>query len=86
MRDEVALIERTGARLSENGWPSSVSAATRRWTAIWSRSGRADAVRARLSDGILDGRIAVASGADRRKVEFQLAKVGIADTARVQRS
>ncbi|MDF2691700.1 MAG: family phosphatase [Labilithrix sp.] len=27
----------------------------------------------------LDGRVAVASGADRRKVELQLAKVGIAD-------
>jgi beta-phosphoglucomutase-like phosphatase (HAD superfamily) len=29
--------------------------------------------------GALDGRIAVASGADRRKVELQLAKVGIAE-------
>ncbi|WP_454675201.1 HAD family hydrolase [Achromobacter pestifer] len=39
--------------------------------------GAPDAVRAlHLA---LDGRIAVASGADRRKVELQLAKVGIAD-------
>ena len=79
MRDEVALIEeRTGARLSE-AWLAEFrerrnQALDRDLVEI---PGAPDAVRA--LHGILDGRIAVASGADRRKVEFQLAKVGIAD-------
>ena len=79
VRDEVALIEeRTGARLSE-AWLAEFrerrnQALDRDLVEI---PGAPDAVRA--LHGILDGRIAVASGADRRKVEFQLAKVGIAD-------
>ena len=79
VRDEVALIEeRTGARLSEE-WLAEFrerrnQALDRDLVEI---PGAPDAVRA--LHGILDGRIAVASGADRRKVEFQLAKVGIAD-------
>jgi HAD superfamily hydrolase (TIGR01509 family) len=85
VRDESSLIEaRTGFRIDDN------------WTRQFRQRrnegldrdlveipGAPEAVRA-LHE-ILDGRIAVASGADIKKVELQLTKVGIADcfTSRV---
>lgn len=79
VRDEMPLIQsRTGATLG----PEWFDEFRLRRNAALDRElleipGAPDAVRAlHLA---LDGRIAVASGADRRKVELQLAKVGIAD-------
>ncbi|MGP1614272.1 MAG: HAD family hydrolase, partial [Pollutimonas bauzanensis] len=79
VRDEIALIEtRTGARVGED-WMKRFrqrrnEALDRELVEIAGASG---AVRA-LHD-VLDGRVAVASGADKRKVELQLAKVGLTD-------
>ncbi|SEJ74224.1 haloacid dehalogenase superfamily, subfamily IA, variant 3 with third motif having DD or ED [Achromobacter sp. NFACC18-2] len=79
VKDELPLIEaRTGARIS----PAWFDQFRQRRNDALDRDlleipGAPDAVRA-LHEA-LDGRIAVASGADRRKVELQLAKVGIAD-------
>lgn len=79
VRDELPLIEaRTGAALG----PEWFDAFRLRRNAALDRDlleipGAPDAVRA--LHRTLDGRIAVASGADRRKVELQLAKVGIAE-------
>ncbi|MCW0207580.1 MAG: HAD family phosphatase [Achromobacter sp.] len=79
VRDELPLIEaRTGATLGQE-WFAQFR--QRRNDALdrdlLEIPGAPDAVRALHQ--ALDGRIAVASGADRRKVELQLAKVGIAD-------
>ena len=79
VRDELPLIQaRTGVALS----PDWFAQFRERRHAALDRElleipGAPDAVRA--LHRTLDGRIAVASGADRRKVELQLAKVGIAD-------
>ncbi|AYD66372.1 HAD family hydrolase [Achromobacter spanius] len=79
VRDELPLIEaRTGAKLG----PQWFDEFRQRRNAALDRDlleipGAPDAVRA--LHRTLDGRIAVASGADRRKVELQLVKVGIAD-------
>ena len=79
VRDELPLIEaRTGVKLG----PEWFDAFRQRRNAALDRDlleipGAPDAVRALHQT--LDGRIAVASGADRRKVELQLAKVGIAE-------
>lgn len=79
VRDELPLIQaRTGVALS----PDWFAQLRERRNAALDRElleipGAPDAVRA--LHRTLDGRIAVASGADRRKVELQLAKVGIAD-------
>lgn len=79
VRDELPLIQaRTGVALS----PDWFAQFRERRNAALDRElleipGAPDAVRA--LHRTLDGRIAVASGADRRKVELQLAKVGIAD-------
>ncbi|KGD89989.1 HAD family hydrolase [Achromobacter sp. RTa] len=79
VKDELPLIEaRTGATLGQD-WFAQFR--QRRNDALdrdlLEIPGAPDAVRA--LHGALGGRIAVASGADRRKVELQLAKVGIAD-------
>lgn len=79
VKDELPLIEaRTGAKLGPE-WFDEFR--TRRNAALdrdlLEIPGAPDAVRA--LHRTLDGRIAVASGADRRKVELQLVKVGIAD-------
>lgn len=79
VRDELPLIEaRTGATLGPD-WFTQFR--ERRNDALdrdlLEIPGAPQAVRA--LHGRLEGRIAVASGADRRKVELQLAKVGIAD-------
>lgn len=79
VRDELPLIQaRTGVALSPD-WFAQFR--ERRNAALdlelLEIPGAPDAVRA--LHRTLDGRIAVASGADRRKVELQLAKVGIAD-------
>ncbi len=79
VRDETALIEaRTGFRIDDK-WTRQFrqrrnEALDRDLVEI---AGAPEAVRA-LHE-ILDGRIAVASGADIKKVELQLTKVGIAD-------
>jgi len=79
VKDELPLIEaRTGAKIDQ-AWFDQFrqrrnDALDRDLVEI---PGAPDAVRA-LHEA-LNGRIAVASGADRRKVELQLAKVGIAD-------
>ncbi|MFY3330440.1 HAD family hydrolase [Achromobacter xylosoxidans] len=79
VRDELPLIQaRTGVALS----PEWFAQFRERRNAALDRElreipGAPDAVRA--LHRTLAGRIAVASGADRRKVELQLAKVGIAD-------
>ncbi|MBB1596428.1 HAD family phosphatase [Achromobacter sp. UMC46] len=78
VRDELPLIEsHTGAKLG----PDWFDEFRQRRNAALDRDlleipGAPDAVRALHLT--LDGRIAVASGADRRKVELQLEKVGIA--------
>lgn len=79
VRDEAALIQaRTGFALTP-GWLATFWA--RRNAALDEAlveiPGACAAVR--TLDQMLDGRIAVASGADRRKVELQLAKVGLLD-------
>ncbi|OZI29152.1 HAD family hydrolase [Bordetella genomosp. 1] len=79
VRDELPLIEeRTGKRLTDD-WILEFRA--RRNAALDAElveiPGAPAAVRTLHAQ--LDGRIAVASGADRKKVELQLAKVGIAD-------
>lgn len=79
VKDELALIEaRTGATITQDWFDQfrqrRNDALDRDLTEI---PGAPDAVRA-LHVAVA-GRIAVASGADRRKVELQLAKVGIAD-------
>lgn len=79
VKDELPLIEaRTGAKIGQDWFDQFRQ---RRNEALdrdlLEIPGAPDAVRA-LHEA-LDGRIAVASGADRRKVELQLAKVGIAD-------
>ncbi|AXA71692.1 HAD family hydrolase [Achromobacter insolitus] len=82
VRDELPLIEsRTGATIT----PEWFDQFRQRRNEALDRDlveipGAPDAVRA--LHVALDGRIAVASGADRRKVELQLAKVGIADCFR----
>ncbi|WP_438859271.1 HAD family hydrolase [Achromobacter spanius] len=79
VKDELPMIEaRTGAKLG----PDWFGEFRRRRNAALDRDlleipGAPDAVRA--LHRALDGRIAVASGADRHKVELQLAKVGIAE-------
>lgn len=79
VKDELPLIEaRTGAKIT----PDWFDQFRQRRNDALDRDlleipGAPDAVRALHQ--ALDGRIAVASGADRRKVELQLAKVGIAD-------
>lgn len=79
VRDEASLIQaRTGFAL------------TQEWlTSFWARRDAAldeelveipgACAAVRKLHKILDGRIAVASGADRRKIELQLAKVGLLD-------
>lgn len=79
VRDEIAIIEtRTGVRIGED-WMAQFR--RRRNEALDSElveiAGAPEAVRA-LHDA-LNGRVAVASGADLRKVELQLAKVGLSD-------
>ena len=79
VKDELPLIEaRTGATITQDWFDQFRQ---RRNDALdrdlLEIPGAPDAVRALHQ--ALDGRIAVASGADRRKVELQLAKVGIAD-------
>jgi len=79
VKDEMALIEaKTGFRLTQDWlsmfWARRNEALERELTAI---PGAAEAVRALHAQ--LDGRIACASGADRRKVELQLAKIGLLD-------
>jgi len=79
VKDELPMIEaRTGAKLG----PDWFGEFRQRRNAALDRDlleipGAPDAVRA--LHRTLDGRIAVASGADRHKVELQLAKVGIAE-------
>ncbi|HWL30414.1 MAG TPA: HAD family phosphatase [Burkholderiaceae bacterium] len=79
VRDEAPLIEQhTGVRIDEN-WTKEFR---ERRNAALDRElveipGAPDAVRA--LHATLNGRIAVASGADKRKVELQLDKVGLAD-------
>lgn len=79
VRDELPLIQaRTGVKLG----PEWFDEFRQRRNAALDRDlleipGAPDAVR--VLHVALDGRIAVASGADRRKVELQLAKVGIAE-------
>src|SRR5690606_15572889 len=77
VRDEAALIQaRTGFALTQDWlaafWEQRNAALDRELVEI---AGACAAVRA-LHD-TLGGRVAVASGADRRKVELQLAKVGL---------
>ncbi|MGH8782197.1 HAD family hydrolase [Paraburkholderia sp.] len=79
VRDEAARIEaHTGVAITPE-WLASFR--TRRNAALDSElvaiPGAVDAVRA--LHRTLDGRIAVASGADRHKVDMQLAKVGLLD-------
>ena len=79
VKDEMALIEeKTGFRLTQDWlamfWARRNEALERELTAI---PGAVEAVRALHAQ--LDGRIACASGADRRKVELQLAKIGLLD-------
>lgn len=79
VKDEMALIEaKTGFRLTQDWlstfWARRNEALERELVPI---PGAAEAVRA-LHER-LDGRIACASGADRRKVELQLAKIGLLD-------
>lgn len=79
VKDEMALIEeKTGFTLTQDWlamfWARRNEALERELVAI---PGAADAVRALHAR--LDGRIACASGADRRKVELQLAKIGLLD-------
>lgn len=79
VKDEMALIEaKTGFRLTQDWlstfWARRNEALERELVPI---PGAAEAVRA-LQER-LDGRIACASGADRRKVELQLAKIGLLD-------
>ncbi|MFJ1300922.1 HAD family hydrolase [Pseudomonadota bacterium AL_CKDN230030165-1A_HGKHYDSX7] len=80
VRDELPLIEeRTGKRLTDD-WILEFRA--RRNAALDSELREiagAPAAAKRLHEQ-LDGRIAVASGADRKKVELQLAKVDLAGT------
>ncbi|MNK47194.1 6-phosphogluconate phosphatase [compost metagenome] len=79
VKDELPLIQaRTGATIT----PDWFDQFRQRRNEALDRDlreipGAPDAVRALHAS--LDGRIAVASGADRRKVELQLTKVGIAD-------
>ncbi|MDN4590594.1 HAD family hydrolase [Xenophilus aerolatus] len=79
VKDEMALIEeKTGFRLTQDWlamfWARRNEALERELTPI---PGAVEAVRALHAQ--LDGRIACASGADRRKVELQLAKIGLLD-------
>jgi HAD superfamily hydrolase (TIGR01509 family) len=77
VKDEAALIEaRTGFRLTET-WLEGFRARRNEALArdLIEIPGAPDAVRAVRT--AYDGRIAVASGADRRKVELQLNKVGL---------
>lgn len=79
VRDELPLIEaRTGTRLTDEWFREfrqrRNDALDRELVEI---PGAPQAVRA--LHAALDGRVAVASGADRLKVEMQLAKVGLAD-------
>jgi HAD superfamily hydrolase (TIGR01509 family) len=79
VKDEMALIEaKTGFRLTQDWlamfWARRNEALERELTAI---PGAVEAVRALHAR--LDGRIACASGADRRKVDLQLAKIGLLD-------
>lgn len=79
VRDEAALIQaRTGFTLTE-AWLEQFR--QRRNAALAVElvevAGAAGAVRA--LHGALDGRVAVASGADRHKVELQLGKIGLLD-------
>ena len=79
VRDELPLIERhTGIRIDDD-WTREFR--ERRNAALDSElveiPGAPEAVRA--LHAALNGRIAVASGADLHKVELQLAKVGVAD-------
>ncbi|MBS0427954.1 MAG: HAD family phosphatase [Proteobacteria bacterium] len=79
VKDEMGLIEeKTGFTLTQDWlamfWARRNEALERELTAI---PGAAEAVRALHVQ--LDGRIACASGADRRKVELQLAKIGLLD-------
>lgn len=79
VKDEMGLIEeKTGFRLTQDWlatfWARRNEALERELTAI---PGAVEAVRALHAQ--LDGRIACASGADRGKVELQLARVGLLD-------
>ncbi|HZF85080.1 MAG TPA: HAD family phosphatase [Burkholderiaceae bacterium] len=79
VKDEMDLIEeKTGFSLTQDWlamfWARRNEALERELVAI---PGAVEAVRALHAR--LDGRIACASGADRRKVELQLAKVGLLD-------
>lgn len=79
VKDEMGLIEeKTGFSLTQDWlamfWARRNEALERELVAI---PGAAEAVR--TLHARLDGRIACASGADRRKVELQLAKVGLLD-------
>lgn len=76
VRDEASLIQqRTGFALTQD-WLASFWA--RRNAALESELVEVPGAGAAVRElhAMLDGRIAVASGADRRKVELQLAKVG----------
>ncbi|MFT4266646.1 MAG: HAD family phosphatase [Xenophilus sp.] len=80
VKDEAALIEeKTGFALTQEWlhlfWARRNEALERDLAAI---PGAVAGVRALHAQ--LDGRIACASGADRRKVELQLAKIGLLDT------
>ena len=79
VKDEMALIEqRTGVKLTQDWlqdfWARRNEALARDLVIV---PGAAEGVRA--VHAALGGRIACASGADRRKVELQLAKVGLLD-------
>ena len=77
VRSEPLALKRTPASRSPMpGWPSSTPAAMPNCKRLQPIAGAVDAVRA--VHALLGGRIACASGADRQKVEMQLAQVGLA--------